>query len=45
MDESRIKQWLKTNNASEFVSDQIKRDRALDMLTAAAVIKKEETVG
>lgn len=45
MDESRVKQWLKTNNASEFVNEQIKRDRALDMLKAAAVIKKEEPAG
>ena len=45
MDESRVKQWLKTNNASEFVNDKIKRDRALELLTKAAVIKKEESVG
>ena len=45
IDESKVKQWLKTNNAAEFVGEQVKRDRALDIIKAAAIIKKEEAVG
>ena len=45
IDESKVKQWLKTNNAAEFVGEQVKRDRALDIIKAAATIKKEEAVG
>lgn len=45
MDEGKIKQWLKTNNAAEFVGDQIKRDRALEKVVAAATVKKEEIAG
>ena len=45
IDESKVKQWLKTNNAAEFVGEQVKRDRALDIIKAAEIIKKEEAVG
>lgn len=36
---SQIERWLKTNNASSFVGDQVKRDRALDVVREASVIK------
>ena len=41
LDESKVNNWLKTNNAAQFVGDQVKRDRALEIVKAAAVIKKE----
>lgn len=45
MDETKIKAWLKTNNANAFVGDQVKRDRALEIVKSAAVIKKVDAVG
>lgn len=42
VDENRVKQWLKTNNASAFVGDQVKRDRALEVVKAAATVKTAE---
>lgn len=45
IDESKVKQWLKTNNAADFVGAQVKRDRALEIIKSAAVIKKAEAVG
>ena len=42
MDENRVKAWLKTNNASQFVGDQVKRDRAYDIVKDAAKISKAE---
>ncbi len=42
VDENRVKQWLKTNNASAFVGDQVKRDRALEVVKAAATVKSAE---
>lgn len=45
IDESKVKQWLKTNNAADFVGEQVKRDRALEIVKAAATIKKAEAVG
>ena len=39
-DENRVKAWLKTNNAAAFVGDQVKRDRALEVIKGAAKISK-----
>ena len=36
--EDQIKRWLKTNNAAQFVGDQVKRDRALEIVRDAAVV-------
>jgi trigger factor len=40
IDENKLKSWLKTNNAAEFVGDQVKRDRALEIVKNAATINK-----
>ncbi len=41
-DENRVKAWLKTNNAASFVGDQVKRDRALEIVKGAAKISSAE---
>ena len=41
VDESKIRDWLKSGNAGRFVSDQVARDRALDLVKSAAVITQE----
>ena len=41
VDESKIRDWLKSGNAGKFVSDQVARDRALDLIKAAAIITQE----
>ena len=45
IDESKIAMWLKQNNASQFVGDQVKRDRALEIVKKAAVVKTVEAQG
>ena len=42
IDESKISMWLKQNNAAQFVGDQVKRDRALEIVKAAATVKSVE---
>lgn len=45
IDESKVAMWLKQNNASQFVGDQVKRDRALENVKAAATVKSVEAQG
>ena len=40
IDENKLRNWLKTNNAAEFVGDQVKRDRALEIVKNAANISE-----
>lgn len=41
MSEDKLKHWLKANKASEFIGDQIKRDRALAAVVDSANVKDE----
>ena len=41
MSDEKIRAWLKSNNASNFVGDAVKRDRASDLVKEAAKITKE----
>ncbi len=41
VDESKIRDWLKSGNAGRFVTEQVARDRALELVKGAAVITQE----
>lgn len=38
VDETKIREWLKSGNAGAFVGDQVARDRAIEVIKAAAKI-------